>query len=164
MKWYLIRTKPNAHLTASSNLMNQKFEVFLPLMLKTTKQAGKFVNKKVPFFPSYLFIGSKTDQMSWNSINSTRGVACAVTLDGKYRAISNSIIEQLREKFDKEGVLQRSDQVKIGDLVKINRGPFANFICEVQKINDRQRICVLIEMLQQKTTTSILSDSVSKIY
>ena len=36
MDWYLIQTKPNAHLIASKNLRVQNFDVFLPLVVTTS--------------------------------------------------------------------------------------------------------------------------------
>ena len=51
MNWYLIQTKPNAHVTARDNLRRQGFNVFLPLINKTTKKNNKFLETKAPLFP-----------------------------------------------------------------------------------------------------------------
>ena len=55
MNWHLLQTKPNAHFIACENLRRQGFDVFLPLIIKTTKKNGKFLTAKVPLFPGYLF-------------------------------------------------------------------------------------------------------------
>ena len=49
------------------------------------------------------------------------------------------------------------------DRVKIERGPFSNFICTVDQIKDDQRAWVLIDILQQKQKVEVSLDSVSKI-
>ena len=57
MNWYLLQTKPNAHVTACENLRRQGFDVFLPLITKTTKKNGKFLDIKAPLFPGISFYG-----------------------------------------------------------------------------------------------------------
>ena len=76
--WYLLQTKSNAYNVASKNLKQQGFQVFLPLMVKTFKRGGKFANKTIPLFPSYLFMGSASNNISWSSVNSTKGILRAV--------------------------------------------------------------------------------------
>ena len=85
MNWYLIQTKLNAHRTACEHLKRQGFDIFLPLIIKTVKKNGKFVNKTFPLFPGYLFMGAAVKPVPWKSVNGTRGISMAVTLDGIYR-------------------------------------------------------------------------------
>ena len=42
-------------------------------------------------------------------------------------------------------------------------GPFSNFICEVQNIEENQRVWVLIEILQRKIHTKIALKDISKL-
>lgn len=163
MKWYLIQTKPNAHSIASTNLIRQNFEVFLPLISKTSKKGGQFINVIKPLFPSYLFIGSKLDQISWKSINATRGVSKAVTLDGSYRAIKKDIIEGLKYRCDLNGLIKLGKYITPNDRVKLEKGPFADFICRVEDIADDQRVWVLINLMQQTIRTSVSLCDLSKI-
>ena len=136
---------------------------FLPLTTKTIKKNGKFLDIKIPLFPGYLFIGTSIDPIPWKSINGTRGISKAVTLDGVYRSISAHIIDGLRRRCDNDGVIQSLNDVISGDRAKIEQGPFAEFICTVEQIKDDQRAWVLIDLLQQQTRAEISLDSVSKI-
>ena len=163
MNWYLLRTKFHAHLTACEHLKRQGFDVFLPLIIKTIKKNGKFVNKTTPLFPGYLFMGTSTDSVPWKSINGTRGISKAVTLDGVYRPINTSVIESLNYRCDVHGIIQSMDDIVAGDRVKIERGPFADFICNVEKIDDGQRARVLIDLLQQQVTAEVSLNDISKI-
>ena len=163
MNWYLLRTKPNAHFTACDHLKRQWFDVFLPLITKTTKKNGKFLDVKVPLFPGYLFMGSTVDPVPWKSVNGTRGISTAVTLDGVYRPVSTHIIEGLKFRCDDYGVIQRLNDIVPGDRVKIERGPFAEFICTVDQIHDHQRAWILIDLLKQKTRSAVSLNDLSKI-
>ena len=64
-------------------------------------------------------MGIKIDRVSWKSINATRGIAKAVTLDGNYRPVSRDIIEGIKCRCDKDGVLQKMNNIESGDRVKI---------------------------------------------
>ena len=101
--------------------------------------------------------------MPWNSINATRGISKAVSLDGVYRSIHTHIVEGLQCRCDDDGVIQRLNNIIPGDRVKIERGPFAEFICNVDSIQDDRRAWVLINLLQQKTRAEVSLDAVSKV-
>ena len=163
MTWYLLQTKPNAHITACENLRRQGFDVFLPLITKTIKKNGKFLDAKAPLFPGYLFMGTSRYPVPWKSVNGTRGISRAVTLDGVYRSVSAHIIEGLQHRCDERDVFRSLNDINLGDRAKIERGPFADFICSVDQIKDDQRAWVLIDLLQQQTRVEVRLDSVSKI-
>ena len=164
MRWYLLQTKPNAQSRACNNLRRQGFDVFLPLITKTTKKNGKFLDFKAPLFPGYLFMGSSIDPIPWKSVNGTRGISKAVTLDGAYRPVSKSIIKGLQCRCDSNGVIQSLNNIIPGDRVKIERGPFADFICTVEDIQDEQRAWILIDLLRQKTRSKVSLNDISKIH
>ena len=163
MNWYLLQTKPNSHVTACENLRRQGFDVFMPFIIKTTKKNGKFLDIKTPLFPGYVFMSASIDPVPWKSINSTRGISKAVTLDGVYRSVSAPIIAGLQHRCDGDGVIQSLNDIVPGDLAKIERGPFAEFICTVDDIQDDRRAFVLIELLQQQTRAEVSLGDVSKI-
>ena len=163
MNWYLLQTKPNAHHLAFENLKRQGFEVFLPLIVKTSKKGSRFVNKTVPLFSNYIFMGTKKESISWRSINATRGISKAVTLDGTYRHVNNHIIAGIKSRCNKNGIIQIMDDIASGDRVKIERGPFSDFICNVDKIVDSQRALVLVDILQQETRAKVSLNNLSKI-
>jgi len=163
VNWYLLQTKSNAYFTACENLRRQGFDVFLPLIAKTTKKNGKFLDNKTPLFPGYLFMGSSINPIPWKSVSGTRGISKAVTLDGVYRPVSHSIIEGLQHRCNKDGVIQSLNDLVLGDRAKIEKGPFAGFICTVDQITDDQRAWVLIDLLQQQTRAEVSLVSVSKI-
>ena len=163
MHWFLLQTKPNAYLVACSHLRRQGFDVFFPRILKTSKKRGRFVDNLSPLFPGYIFMGTIADQIPWKSINATRGISRAVTLDGTYRSVNNEIIDGLKCRCDSNSVLKSMDDVVSGDRVKVEKGPFAEFICQVDEIEDGHRVWVLINFLKQKTRARISRSDLSRI-
>ena len=163
MNWYILQTKPNAYATAYENLKRQGFDVFLPLTTKTTKKNGKFLDIKIPLFPGYLFMGTSINPIPWKSINGTRGISKVVTLDGVYRPISTRFIEGLKQRCNENGIVQQLAEIASDDRAKIERGPFAEFICTVDDIQDDRRALVLIDILQQRIKTKVSLGDISKI-
>ena len=164
MDWYLLQTKPNAHSTACDHLTRQGFDVFLPLIIKTTKKNGKFLDGKVPLFPGYLFMATSIDPIPWKSINGTRGISAAVTLDGVYRPVNPDIIEGLQRRCDYGGVIQSLNDIAPSDRVKVEKGPFAEYICTVESIKDDRRAWILIDLLQRKTRSEVSMNDLSKMH
>ena len=163
MHWFLLQTKPNGHRTACDHLKRQGFNVFLPLIIKTENKSGKFLESKAPLFPGYVFMGTSIDPVPWKSVNGTRGISKAVSLDGVYRPVHTHIVEGLQCRCDDGGVIQSLNDIVPGDRVKIERGPFAEFICTVENIQDDRRAWVLIHLLQQKTRSEVSLNDLSKI-
>ncbi len=108
-------------------------------------------------------MGTPMEPVPWNSINSTRGISKAVTLDGTYRPVNTQIIEGLKYRCDEGDVIQKMDGIIVGDRVKIERGPFSDFICSVDEIADNKRAWILIDLLQKQTRTEIAMTELSKI-
>ena len=148
---------------AYENLRRQGFEVFLPLMIKTIKKSSKFSNVSAPLFPGYLFMGTSIDPIPWKSVNGTRGISRAVTLDGVYRSVNARIIDDLKKRCDQQGFLLQWNDIAAADKIKIEKGPFAEFICTVDQIKDDQRAWVLIDVLKQQTRAEVSLNDVSKI-
>ena len=108
-------------------------------------------------------MGTSIIPVPWKSINGTRGISKAVTLDGTYRSVNTKIIEGLKYRCDENGLVQSMGEVESGDRMKIERGPFADFICNVDELSEGRRAWVLIELLQQKTRAEISLDNLSKL-
>ena len=86
-----------------------------------------------------------------------------VTRDGTDRHINNHNIARIKGRCNQNRVSQVMDDIASGDRVKIERGPFSDFICNVDKIVDSHRVLVLINILQQSTRAKVLLNNLSKI-
>ena len=87
-----------------------------------------------------------------------------MSLDGVYRPVNRDIIEGLRARCGDEDVIKSLNDIAPGDRVKIERGPFAEFICTVDDIQDNQRAWVLIDLLQRQTRSAVSLNDLSRIH
>ena len=109
-------------------------------------------------------MGTSMDPVPWRSINGTRGISAAVTLDGVYRPVNSDFIDGLKYRCDQHGVIHSLNDIAPGDRVKIERGPFAEFICTVDTIQDDRRAWILIDLLQQKIRAEVSLNDLSKTH
>ena len=163
LHWYLVKTKPNAHFQASEQLKRQNLRVFLPMISRTLKKMGRFVNQPAPLFPGYLFVSSPSNQIPWRSVNATRGVSKAVTLGGRYHEVSIEIIESIKSRCDENDFINIKSEFREADCARIEQGPFTDFFCQVEKITESRRAWVLIETMQKKIRAEVSLESLVKL-
>ena len=157
-KWYLLQLKPNAHQVALRNLQRQGFHTFLPLQEVTLRRAERFIEKRRPLFPGYMFVGFDPDAAPWRKINSTLGVAKLVSFSEQPRAVPNDLIAGLMQRCDSHGIICEPEQLEIGDSVQLLSGAFANFIARIEHIDEAQRVWMLIDIMGQTTRLSARHD------
>ena len=74
-------------------------------------------------------MGTSIDLVPWKSVNGTRGISKAVTLDGVYRPVNYDIIKSA-EQCDDDCITGLNNIVP-GDRGKVSMGA-AEFICTVE--------------------------------
>ncbi len=146
-KWLVAQIKPNSYDLAIRNLERQGFETFIPKMRATIKKENKFINKDLLVFPGYAFIGIDLHTSSWTKINNTYGVLKVLAFNNKPSVISLDLIMALKNKYEDKSNPIINENLKKGDSIKFNSGPFANFIANIEKVNAEKRIYVLLEVM-----------------
>ncbi|MGB1270836.1 MAG: transcription termination/antitermination NusG family protein [Endozoicomonas sp.] len=92
--WYLLKVKTREELRAVSNLENQEFEVYCPLLIEQ--------GRDVPLFPGYLFVRLNQDDLDrYHKIRSTRGVSEVVHFN------------RINQKLFQEGRLSSRDKTQL---------------------------------------------------
>ena len=162
--WYLAQTKPNSAKIAEMNLNRQDFHTFLPMIEKTIRHNGKFVEVKRPLFSGYIFVAVDTVHTSWSKINSTYGISRLVSFNEKPSVVPQSLVFQLMQHFYTNTKLQPPNQFKPGDNVALISGPFVDFVAEVEKTTPNQRVWLLIEIMGSQTRVAIGADHLRNIY
>ena len=150
-EWFILQFKQNAHHKANKNLSQQDFETFLPLNNTTSRYASRFINTNRPLFPGYMFITFDRKKSKWHKINNTYGVSRLVTFNSILKSIPTSFVNSLMKQYDSTGKLLPMQKLKKGDQVTVLKGPFANFIANVEEYETDQRIWVLMDLMGRRT-------------
>jgi transcriptional antiterminator RfaH len=150
-EWFVLQFKPNSHVQASKNLNIQGFETFLPLHGTTLRKSSRFISATQPLFPGYMFVKFNKAESDWHKINNTYGVSRLITFNNILKSIPATFVNNLMNRYDASGNLLPVEKLKKGDQVKINKGPFADFIAIIETYETEQRIWVLMDLMGRKT-------------
>ena len=151
LHWYLVHCKPNSVKLARQNLINQNFDVFLPMQKITKRKANQFQTILRPLFPGYLFVQLDSLAGQWRKINNTRGVARLVQLGANPCPLPDAVIAALLERCDSEHVLQKPGELEIGQKAEIFKGPFSGLIAEIIEVEPDSRVYLLLDIMGQET-------------
>lgn len=160
--WFLAQLKPNSAYIAAKNLKRQGFKTFLPLEEETRHRNGKFLTATRPLFPGYIFVAFDATRGHWRSINSTFGITKLVSFGKEPAQVPLELVSQIMLRCNSEGKLLPPKLLKPGDQVTLNKGPFANFVVEVEKIAPDRRVWVLMEIMGGKTRVAVEADQLRR--
>lgn len=149
--WFLAQLKPNCAHIADKHLKRQGFQTFLPMDEETQQRNGKFVTATRPLFPGYIFVALDVTQGLWRRVNSTNGITRLVSFGKEPAAVPPDLVSQIMLRCDASGRLLPPDLLEPGDQVTLTKGPFANFVAEVEKIAPDQRVWVLMDIMGRQT-------------
>jgi len=149
-RWYVARTLPQRELRAAQQLDNQAFRSFVPRYWKNRRHARKVETVSVPLFPRYIFPVLDRGRDRWRSINGTFGVDRLLTYGGEPQPVPHGVVESLIEAADIDGNIQFDFHLKEGQLVRVTSGQFADFVGELEHLDDNGRVRVLLEIMGGK--------------
>ena len=158
--WFLAQLKPNCGNVAEKNLKRQGFQTFLPMEEETRQRNGKFITVMRPLFPGYIFVAFDVARGFWRTINSTNGITRLVSFGKEPTAVPRDLVSQLMLRCDAKAQLLPPKLLKPSDQVTLIKGPFANFVAEVERIAPDRRVWVLIEIMGGKTRVAVGADQV----
>ena len=154
-RWYLAQIKPNSAAIAMRHLARQGFQVWLPCEDVTQKRGDRFVTRRRPFFPGYLFVRFDPDHGLWRSINGTQGVNKLVSHGATPAAVPDALMDDLMDRFTPEGVLRAASELHVGETVSVVQGPFAALLGKVIRLEADQRAWVLLDLLGGRQPVAI---------
>lgn len=159
-RWYAVQCQPHRERAAAVHLANQGYEVFLPWRQKTRRHARRVETVLRPFFPGYLFVRIDPALERWRPVNGTFGVAHIVMQGENPAPAPRGMIETLMDCCNEAGVLAWQPELRPGESVRVSEGPFADFIGELEELDDSGRVCVLLDIMGGRVPTWLSRASV----
>lgn len=145
--WFLAQLKPNSAQIAQRNLERQGFETFLPIEETTRQSAGRFVTAQRPLFPGYIFVEFDAGQGHWRAVNSTQGITRLVSFGRAPAPVPLGLVDELKTRCDRMGKLVAAPMLASGDAVTFTKGPFSDFLGEVEKVDKDRRVWILMDLM-----------------
>ena len=161
-QWFVVHTQPLKETVAQQHLAEQGFEAYLPRYKKTRRHARKVDEVLAPLFPRYLFIGIDLEVDQWRSVLGTRGVSYLLMTDGKPAVVPSRIIEALKNQETNEGLVPLNSMALFtkGDKIRVLEGAFKEYVAVFEKMDDKQRVQLLLNCLGREVNISLPSYAV----
>ena len=146
-RWFLAHTLPRSELQAQLHLGAQGFRTYFPQILKTVRHARQLRTVRAPLFPRYLFLILDLGRDRWLSARSTVGVSCLFTCDSRPVPVPVGIVESLIEGTDESDLTLLDTGLATGQPVRILRGPFADLVGTLERLDRTGRVRVLLDLM-----------------
>lgn len=160
--WIAVATHPNAEDRAVQHLKRQGYECYCPCAPAPRRRAGGGMARR-PFFPGYLFVRLDRTKDQWRPIMYSRGVRSVVRFGEHVGVVPSGVVESLIAKEESGGLKSPSaaERVAVGQRITLRGTLFDDFVATVQSIDARDRICVLLELMQRTVRLVVSSDQVA---
>jgi transcriptional antiterminator RfaH len=158
-QWFVVHTQPCREIVAQQHLMEQGFDAYLPQFKKMRRHARKVDEVLAPLFPRYVFVGIDLERDQWRSIQGTRGVSYLLTTDGRPAFVPSGVIQCLKDQENTEGLVSLASMTLFakGDQVRVLDGAFKDYVAVFDKIDDKQRVQLLLNCLGREMKVSLAS-------
>lgn len=154
-RWYVAAVQPGREDAAEAHLARQDFVSFVPRRLKTVKHARRLTERKAPLFPGYVFVSLDLDLHRWRSVNGTFGVRSLVTTGERPSAVPRGLVESFIDLTNGSGIMSPTSDLAPGQRVQVLTGPFADFIGTIERLDGRDRVRVLLGMLNGESPVTL---------
>jgi transcriptional antiterminator RfaH len=157
-RWYLAHTLPNKEATVVMRLAAQGFRNFLPRRVKTVRHARRMREVNAPVFPRYIFVALDLDRDPWRSVNGTIGVSSLFMAQDRPLAVPAGVVETLIMSADRAGRLRFAQDFRKGQKVRLVNGPFAEALGVLDRLDNKGRIEVLLDIMGKGVRVTLRED------
>jgi transcriptional antiterminator NusG len=175
--WYVVQTasglesKVKGHIEKRIETMEVQdriFNVVIPERTVVKVKGGKRVEKKEKEYPGYVLVDMVIDEQTWAAVREAPGVLGFVGDKNRPTTLSEPEIRRILRKnqlLDDSRIGDKKDiDFALGDTVKIQAGPFEDFIGEVAEINEeRMTVKVNVVVFGRSTPTEVPIGHVEKV-
>lgn len=164
LRWYAIHTHAKQEQRAESNLLAWNVEAFTPRCLGRRRQQFRpqpsfFVK---PLFPGYIFARFNAHAML-HKVRFTRGVRAVISVGDEPAPIEDVMIDIIRSKMDKDGLVRLEDNLREGDEVMVHGGHFSGFVGVFERrLKDAERVMILLKTINSQVRVIVAADDITK--
>jgi len=171
-RWYVVHTYAGHENKAKEALMQRVeslgleeyiFEVIIPTRNVIQVRRGKKSERKERLFPGYILVRMHINDNSWLAVKTTPGVTAFVGAGSEPKPISNKEVDAIRKFMDLDAPMFKV-KFSVGEAVKINDGPFAEFLGTIKEIDEEKgKVSVLVSIFGRETPVDLDFLQISKL-
>ncbi len=154
-RWYVISTKLGFEHVAEANLSRQGFTTWTPRQVRVVRHARQRLEKRVPFFPGYLFVQLDVDHQRWRCVNGTFGVRSLIMQGGRPSPCPPGLVEELQVLTRGDGIFNAAAGIRPGDAVRVVSGPMAELVGALLCLDGAGRARILLKLLNSDIVVTL---------
>jgi transcriptional antiterminator RfaH len=159
--WAAAQLQPQRERLAQHCLTLAGYETYAPRLRERHVAYGRKVIRTPFLFPGYLFV---LIELQWSQARWSPGVA-RIVMDGMAPArVPDAVIDEIRAR-EVAGLIElpKPPPARLGDAIKILRGPFEGRLAIYAGMKPRARIEVLLSLLGSQQRMTLAADAVEAI-
>lgn len=185
LSWCILRTEPRREFMAENALRGHRVEVALPYWFDCIHRRGRQVRVRKALFPGYLFAKLPTSGGAiWDRVRTVGGlmqINPSPAMRADYEIVKMERYSLFRPGSNKKGLGEEVERdVKaimdfaeamrdpkpevrkfaLGQLVKVIGGPFEGRFGDITRLDDGERVQMLLEWLGRKVPVSVAENDV----
>ena len=166
--WHIVLTAPNSEIRVKDGLNEAGFRAYNPTIRKFVASAierhpsgqKKMVPVTRAMFPGYVFADIRSGYHDFTKPLAVKGVRNYLLFHGLPCVLPAGLVDAMRsrekaedEVFEQKLKGRHRASFEIGEGVIINDGPFRGFFAQVNQLDDKGRVELLLEMFSSKRKT-----------
>jgi transcriptional antiterminator RfaH len=161
LAWYAVLTKPKQEERAAVNLVGYGIETFLPMARRAGRQRAS--SGTAPLFPRYLFVKCSMEALA-PKIRYVRGISKVLGTEVGPTSVDESIIAAIQSRIGKDGTVQLTSLLEVGDHVEIISGPLKGFTGVFNAITTAsERVILLLKAVSGQVRVSVNCGAIEKL-
>ena len=152
LEWYVAKIKQHNESRVETFLRQYGVEVYAPqfVVFKRGKQYTE------PLFPGYVLVRSDPNSGVWPIVRWARGLRYFIPASSRPTAISDSIVEEIRDRVERWNGGCWAEAFRPGDRVLVEDGPLKTLDAIFQRYLPGERRCeILISLIGHLQTVQV---------
>jgi len=170
--WYVVHTYSGHESKVAQTLvqrvntmhLNDKVhEILIPTQDKILIKQGKKSTVKEQVFPGYMLVKMILTDDAWLAVRTTQGVTSFIGIGNKPTALPPREVDSIK-KFVKQAAPKFKTSFNQGEAVKIVDGPFADFLGQIDNIDEAKgKATVLVSIFGRETPVELDFLQIAKV-
>lgn len=169
-RWHVLLAEPNRERIAAARLVGAGITSYVPLIIRRVIAKGRvrrtpglhpqrpLRSKVTPMFPGYVFAVLPVDGSKERAAKDTDGIRDMLKFCGSPAILQQAHIDamkitevELRPRSTREERAAILAKYRVGQQVTLLSGPFAQMLAEIETLDDRGRVGVLLSLFGRQT-------------
>jgi transcriptional antiterminator RfaH len=161
--WVVVNTHPHRERIAIDNLWRQDFVAYCPMILRRLRTPRQPKDVLRPLFPGYVFVRVSQRADQWRPILSTYGVRKLVRFGDTVSFLDHRFIDSLRAREMDGAIMKPDSPYAVGQEVRMAGGPFDGLVARILEIREKDRLVVLMDLLNQSVRATVTERQITRV-